>query len=100
MASLKTKSSINARLTVDKFVEKQKNDSILDKYFELARSGQKSSIKGKHTTWFEVKSDLLYQKFLSDGGHQVKQLIVPIVLRTKVLKLAHEALFGAHLGIP
>ena len=99
VASLQTKSSIDAGLAVDQFIEKQKNDSSLDRYFELARSGQKSSIKGKYTTWFEVKSDLLYRKFLSDSGHQVKQLIGPTVLRTKVLKLEHEALFGAHFGI-
>ena len=97
--TLKTKSPIDAGVTADQFAEKQKSDPTLDRYFELAKTGQKSSVKGKSTTWFEVKSDLLYRKFLSDSGQLVKQLIVPTTLRSKVLKLAHEAMFGAHLGI-
>ena len=95
---LKVASQIGMEVTTDELREAQKSDSSLERYWSLASSGSKSRTKGTHLSWFEVKSGLLYRRFQS-GDRTVKQLMVPHKLRKKVLKLAHEAIMGAHLGI-
>ena len=87
-------------MSVENLIKAQKKDTSLQRYWDLAKRGQKSSVRGNNTTWFEIKSGLLYRRFLSNKDSTLsKQLMVPKPLREKVLKLAHEALLGAHLGI-
>ncbi|XP_058855297.1 uncharacterized protein LOC131701473 [Acipenser ruthenus] len=46
---------------------------------------------------FIIKNDLLYRITMVNGS-QVEQLLVPQAYRLTVLRLAHNHLFGAHLG--
>ena len=95
---LKVTPQIGIDVTAEGLREAQKNDSSLERYWNLASSGTKSRTKGTRLSWFVVKSGLLYRRF-QNGERTVKQLMVPQKLRGKVLKLAHEAIMGAHLGI-
>ena len=91
---------MDASMSVENLIKAQKEDTSLQHYWDLAKRGQKSSVRGNNTTWFEIKSGLLYRRFLSNKDSTLsKQLMVPKPLREKVLKLAHEALLSAHLGI-
>ena len=94
---LSVRKMMDMEVTTEVLIEAQKEDTTLKRYWELATTGSKSN-RGKSSSWFEVKSDVLYRKFQS-GGRTVKQLMVPQRLRIKVLRLAHEAITGAHLGI-
>ena len=58
-------------------------------------------MKGQAEISFEVKSGILYQHQhpLVNGGKLVKQVMVPVQLRPRIVKVAHGSIMGGHLGI-
>ena len=66
----------------------QKNDNTLTKWWELA---------GGKNSQLEVKDGLLYQKGKM-LGQEIYRLVLPAERRERVLNLAHESMFGRHLG--
>ncbi|GFX52364.1 gypsy retrotransposon integrase-like protein 1 [Trichonephila clavipes] len=46
---------------------------------------------------YVIKNDILYHEELL-GGNRIKQLVIPEMRKRKILEIAHESVFGAHLG--
>jgi hypothetical protein len=86
------------KVTVDQFLEMQKNDLELAAYWELAEQN-KPELKGKAT--FTQRNGLLYRKFKpkSDEDEIMMQLLVPQSLRETVIECAHNSQLGTQLGV-
>ena len=75
----------------------QQKDVSLDHFRQRADNKTvKMTANGKVT--FTHKKGILY-RHAKKGSNQLKQPVVPESRRTKGLKLAHEGLLGAHMGI-
>ncbi|GFS47629.1 hypothetical protein TNCV_1973251 [Trichonephila clavipes] len=46
---------------------------------------------------YVIENDILYHEELL-GGNRIKQLVIPEMRKRKILEIAHESVFGAHLG--
>ncbi|GFV31195.1 retrovirus-related Pol polyprotein from transposon opus [Trichonephila clavipes] len=46
---------------------------------------------------YVIENDILYHEALL-GGNRIKQLVIPEKRKSKILEIAHESVFGAHLG--
>ncbi|XP_071503098.1 uncharacterized protein [Diadema antillarum] len=87
-------------VSVDGLVQAQKDDESLKSLRNLAELGDQRVTKQGNTTSFVYKSNVLYRKFLdvTPGSDVVMQVVVPSKFRNQVMKLAHESIFGGHLG--
>ena len=59
-------------------------------------------MKGQAEISYEVKSGILYRIYkhpFVNGGKPVKQLMVPVQLRPRIVQVAHGSITGGHLGI-
>ena len=54
--------------------------------------------KGEGTYKFKVIDEALYRIFQNKLHGEVKQIVVPEIYWKQVMKLAHEAIVGGHLG--
>ena len=73
---------------------KQKADSSLKKYWELADK----SVDGDKQQ-FITKKGILYRKYCGkQNADNLNQLVVPSELREKVVSLAHDTLLAGHRG--
>lgn len=85
----------------EKLREAQDSDSSLDHVRELSRK-EEIQATGKFNTYkYFQKDGILFRHFQSpkhNNGEPVKQLVVPVKYRNDILKLAHESVFGGHLG--
>ena len=80
----------------------QREDSCLGKLWDLAQSGEKLKTKGNQIYRYEVRNSILYRVYEQTRGStacEVKQIVVPTKYRKQVMKLAHEAIVGGHMGI-
>jgi len=58
--------------------------------------------RGKNVHWFTHESDILYRYFQSpllNGGKVLRQGVVPKLLRTEVITIAHDGILAGHVGI-
>ncbi|GFT74813.1 retrovirus-related Pol polyprotein from transposon opus [Trichonephila clavipes] len=46
---------------------------------------------------YVIENDIMYHEELL-GGNRIKQLVIPEMRKRKILEIAHESVFGAHLG--
>ncbi|GFW11506.1 retrovirus-related Pol polyprotein from transposon 17.6 [Trichonephila clavipes] len=46
---------------------------------------------------YVIENNILYHEELL-GGNRIKQLVIPEMRKRKILEIAHESVFGAHLG--
>ena len=59
-------------------------------------------VKGQAEISFEVKSGILYRIYkrpFVNGGKPVKQVMVAVQLRPRIMEVAHGSIMGGHLGI-
>ena len=80
----------------------QREDSSLGKLWDLAQSGEKLKTRGNQIYRYEVRNSILYRVYEQTRGStacEVKQIVVPTKYRKQVMKLAHEAIVGGHMGI-
>ena len=84
----------------DDLKQDQARDQNLDSIRRIGDSGNVSVGRGlnRGETKFVQKKDLLYRQF-TKGNKVTLQLVIPEVFREKVLRLAHETVMTAHLGI-
>ena len=83
----------------DEVKKGQEEDDTLEQIRKLVKSGEKRVCRGKNRgeVKFVKKNGLVYREYVYDKKkHQ--QLVVPKLLREKVMKLAHESLLAGHLG--
>ncbi|GFT02343.1 hypothetical protein TNCV_4624921 [Trichonephila clavipes] len=72
----------------EKFKKQQQICNILQEAWNFARQN-----KGGYV----IENDILYHEELL-GGNRIKQLVIPEMRKRKILEIAHESVFGAHLG--
>ena len=76
----------------------QRDDESLQKFWE------KDDVvaRGQAKTSFEVKGGVLYRVYKHpyvNGGKPLKQVMVPVQLRSRIMELAHGSIMGGHMGI-
>ena len=78
----------------------QRNDSSLSAIFKLVGAPPKIYSKGRKSSKcsFELRNCVLVRIYSSSDQERV-QILVPSSLRARILSLAHDKPFGAHMGI-
>ena len=59
-------------------------------------------VRGQAENTFEVKGGVLYRVYKHpyvNGGKPLKQVIVPVQSRNRIMELAHGSIMGGHMGI-
>ena len=75
----------------------QRDDESLQKYWEK----DDVVVRGEVQTSFEVKGGVLYcvhKHPYVNGGKPLKQVMVPVQLRNRIMELAHGSIMGGHMG--
>ncbi|GFW47399.1 retrovirus-related Pol polyprotein from transposon opus [Trichonephila clavipes] len=72
----------------EKFKKQQQICDTLQEAWNFARQNK---------VGYVIENDILYHEELL-GGNRIKQLVIPEMRKRKVLEIAHESVFGAHLG--
>ena len=79
-------------------MKRQQEDRSLDRL----RGSEERRQQGKSISWFQTEGGILYRMFQNphvNSGNPVKQVVVPKILRTRVMSLAHDSILGGHLGV-
>ena len=82
----------------EKLKQMQRDDESLQKFWEK----DDVAVRGQAETSFEVKGGVLYRVYKNpcvNGGKPLKQVIVPVQLRSRIMELAHRSIMGGHMGI-
>ena len=95
--SLKLAESIDCDLTTAEIIEMQKQDKSLSKWWQEAQEVDTEDADGQKAR-FEIKNGMLWRKKEVER-RQVTQLVVPVPLREKVMKLAHDGIMSGHQGV-
>ena len=84
-------------VTKDELAKLQQEDTTLEKYVDLKDAVR----KGNYDIKYEKRKGILYRiRSRVDGlGECSKQIMIPKTLRKKVMEIAHDSIFGGHLGI-
>ncbi|XP_071098995.1 uncharacterized protein [Haliotis cracherodii] len=101
MKPLKALKPVGLTLSRGEFITQQQQDSSLDKVRKLVEEGKIRETRHSTSSYY-IENDMLYRKHTFtkfDKGKQVVQAVVPVGLRTQVMKVSHEALMGGLLGI-
>ena len=81
-----------------KLKQMQRDDESLQKYWEK----DDVVVKGHTENSFELKGGILYCVYKHpylNGSKNMKQVMVPVQLRSRVMELAHGWIMGGHTGI-
>ena len=76
----------------------QRDDESLQKYWEK----DNVVVRGQAVTSFEVKGGVLYRVYKHpyfNRGKPLKQVMVPVQLRNRIIELTHGWIMGGHMGI-
>lgn len=76
----------------------QHDDESLQKYWKR----NDVVVRGQAEISFEVKGGVLYRVYkhpYMNSGKPLKQVMVPVQLRSRIMELAHGSLMGGHMGI-
>ena len=90
---------VTAKIAVNKadLIKLQEEDSTLQKFKDLkdaeTRKGYLVSYEKRGGIWYRLRQRK------DDLGDTQKQILVPKSLRERVMEVAHDSLFGGHLGI-
>ena len=82
----------------EKLKQMQRDEESLQKYWEK----DNVVVRGQAETSFEVKGGVLYHVYKHpyvNGGKPLKQVMVPVQLRSRIIELAHGSIMGGHMGI-
>ena len=84
-------------VTKERLIELQEDDSSLLKYFKE----RKSTVKDGREVIYAKRKGILYRIFKSVDSNEekLKQILVPKILRNKVMAVAHDALLAGHMGV-
>lgn len=96
---LKVPAPIQA-LAPGSFKQEQESDPTLSQWWNYAKNRKSFSSKAGKVSW-EIKDGLLYRIFTEprELERTYRQLAVPSSQRLNVLKIAHDTVFGGHLGV-
>lgn len=82
----------------EKLKQMHNDDESLQKYWER----NDVVVRGQAEISFEVKGGVLYRVYKHpyvNSGKPLKQVMVPVQLRSRIMELAHGSLMGGHMGI-
>ena len=82
----------------EKLKQMQRDDESLQKYWEK----DDVVVRGQAETSFEVKGGVLYRVYKHpyvNGRKPLKQVMVPVHLRNRIMELAHGSIMGVLMGI-
>ena len=82
----------------EKLKQMQRDDESLQKYWEK----DDVVVKGQAENSFELKGGILYCVYKHpyvNGSKNMKQVMVPVQSRSRVMELAHGSIMGGHMGI-
>ena len=84
-------------VTKNELAKLQQEDTAPEKYVDLKDAVR----KGDYEIKYEKSEDILYKvRNRVDGlGECSKQIMIPKTLRRKVMKVAHDSIFGAHCRV-
>ena len=88
----------DAKVTAENVAKWQQEDRSVDRLRDLQERRQ----QGKNASWFQTENRILYRVFQNpqvNNANPVKQVVVPRILRTRVMTLAHDSILGIHLGV-
>jgi len=92
---LKVIDELRGDITRDGLVAMQQQDVSLQKFLKEAQQGQMSD---ESEVYFQMKNGILHRYCRNFEDRRVSQIVVPVGLREKVLKMAHEAVISGHQG--
>ncbi|XP_041470756.1 uncharacterized protein LOC121420251 [Lytechinus variegatus] len=98
---LKVPKPLQDVVTPEKLKDAQQTDESLRRARELADSQQEKTNNRNATSSYYYRDGILFRKFHSPNVEHdsvFHQVVVPKSLRTRVMRLAHETLFGGHQG--
>ena len=79
--------------------DEQKSDQSLLPFWKQAEDAVKVKKKTAQVS-YEMRNDVLHRNFEKlDGSLDVRQVMVPLSLREKVMKLAHDSVASGHFGV-
>ena len=84
-------------ITKDDFAKLKQKDTTLEKYLHLKDAVRKGDYKIKYEKLRGNQCRI--QSPIDRLGEGSKQIVVPKTLRRKVMEVAHDSIFGGHLGI-
>ena len=82
----------------EKLKQMQRDDESLQKYWEI----DDVVVRGQPENSFEVKGGVLYRVYKHpyvNGDKPLKQVMVPVQLRNRIMEVAHGSMMGGHMGI-
>ena len=82
-------------------IAEQRTNSTLRKLYSLAEEGKTITSRGDASVSYLIKNEILYRKFPSrkvQKGKEFTQLVVPLIYRRMVMKLAHESILASHMS--
>ena len=88
-------------VNMEKLIKEQKQDKTLKKTWQRVEQDDEGRAMLNGSWRIEVKDGVLtrvYEDSTSDSPKIIKQVVVPQLYRNQVMKLAHEAILGGHLG--
>ena len=89
-------------LSPSQLSEMQKNDPILNTFFHLAKSGEVQKDKANASISYFVNNDILFRRYQAandpHGYRCIKQVMVPEVLKNRIMQVAHVSNFSGHMN--
>ncbi|GFX73910.1 gypsy retrotransposon integrase-like protein 1 [Trichonephila clavipes] len=84
--------------TITEYDENGNNTEKFKKQQQICHTLQEAwNFDRRNKGGYVIKNDILYHEELL-GGNRIKQLVIPEMRKRKILEIAHESVFGAHLG--
>ena len=88
--------TVQTSIAKNELAQLQQENTTLEKYADMENAVRKGDYKRK----YEKRRGVLYRiRNRVDGlGECSKQIMLPKTLRRKVMEVAHDSIFGGHLG--
>ena len=95
--------SLNIDLSISKdqlLIEQEKDETLVNvkKYAVHQTETESTGHKKKKNSYFIYDNKILYRVFISKYGEKLRQIVVPLKFRDKLLQIAHDVPLGGHLG--
>ena len=93
--------NIDLSISKDQLLKEQEKDETLvnvKKYAVHQTETESTGNKKKKNSYFIYDNKILYRVFISKYGEKLRQIVVPLKFRDKLLQIAHNVPLGGHLG--
>ena len=101
LGQMNTDVDIDLSISKDQLLIEQEKDVTLinvKKYVVCQSDIESTCCEKKKRSYFIYENEILYRVFISKFGDRLKQIVVPLKFRDKLLQIAHDVPLGGHLG--